>query len=242
MVNIWLFFIVGNLVKHAKKEMKKELKQKLWLIVAKHVVSEEGNIENAMEFLKNNKAGNAMQIITIEDILPFFNDFVTIDNFKEAICDSLQEYSENIRKLKKEMKQASDSAKVIRDEIVAAKTEHHYVKSTDRCDLSSELLMTKPFYIFSCGHKYIADYLADAVENYLEPKKKTELHEIRSRIQMLESERNIKIVQNKLDQAYSELEEIIASDCLFCGDLMVKNVDTLFIASEEFDRRRDDWL
>lgn len=211
----------------------------MWLMVAKHVVSEKGNIENAMQFLKDNDAD---AVITIEDILPFFNDFVTIDNFKEAICDSLQEYSEKIRMLKKEMKQASDSAKVIRDEIVAAKTEHYYVKSTDRCDLSSELLMTKPFYIFSCGHKFIADYLADAVENYLEPQDKTKLREIRARVKMLESEKNSKSVHNKLDQAYSELEEMISSDCLFCGDLMVKNVDTLFITKEEFDIRREEWL
>ena len=225
----------GNLAKNANKEIKKELKQKMWLIVAKHVVSEEGNIENAMLFLKKNNA-----IITIEDILPFFNDFVTIDNFKEAICDSLRDYSENITKLKKEMKQASDSAKVIRDEIVAAKTEHHYVKSTDRCDLSSELLMTKPFYIFSCGHKFIAEYLADAVANYLEEEDRTKLNKIRDRIQELE--RDNKSNQGKLDQAYSELEEIIASECLFCGDLMVKNIDTLFIASEDFNSSRDEWL
>ena len=144
--------------------------------------------------------------------------------------------------LKKEMKQASDSAKVIRDEIVAAKTEHYYVKSTDRCDLSSELLLTKPFYIFSCGHKFIAEYLAAAVENYLEAEDRTKLNKIRGRIQELEAERNIKHNQSKLDQAYSELEEIIASECLFCGDLMVKNIDTLFIASEDFNSSRGEWL
>ena len=29
-------------------------------------------------------------LLRIEDVLPFFPDFVTIDDFKEAICDSLQ--------------------------------------------------------------------------------------------------------------------------------------------------------
>ena len=28
--------------------------------------------------------------VKIEDILPFFSDFVTIDDFKDAICTSLQ--------------------------------------------------------------------------------------------------------------------------------------------------------
>ena len=29
-------------------------------------------------------------LLAIEDVLPFFPDFVTIQDFKEAICDSLQ--------------------------------------------------------------------------------------------------------------------------------------------------------
>lgn len=37
-----------------------------------------------MEFLQQ------CDLIRIEDILPFFSDFVTIDHFKEAICNSLK--------------------------------------------------------------------------------------------------------------------------------------------------------
>lgn len=37
-----------------------------------------------MEFL------HECDLIQIEDILPFFSDFVTIDHFKEAICNSLK--------------------------------------------------------------------------------------------------------------------------------------------------------
>ena len=222
----------------SKKEIKQELKQKLWLLVAKHVVSEKGDIETAMEFLQENEA-----LIKIEDILPFFNDFVTIDHFKEAICNSLREYSENIKKLKKEMKQASDSAKVIRDEIVSAKTEHHYVRSSARCDLSAELVMTKPFYIFPCGHKFIADCLAEAVEYYLEPHDRKNLNELQDRIKHLTRESDkVSAVQSKLDKAYSELEELIASECLFCGNIMVRNIDTLFIGGDEFSQRKSEWL
>lgn len=80
------------------------------------------------------------------------------------------------------------------------------------------------------------------IPRILKPQDKTKLREIRARVKMLESEKNSKSVHNKLDQAYSELEEMISSDCLFCGDLMVKNVDTLFITKEEFELRREEWL
>ena len=72
-------------------------------------------------------------LLKIEDILPFFPDFVTIDHFKvnpscfyqppslptlqEAICSSLTDYNTHIDDLKTEMKGATDSAKNIRADI-----------------------------------------------------------------------------------------------------------------------------
>lgn len=44
---------------------------------AQHVVKKDRNIQKAMKFLQD--CGN---ILKIEDILPFFDDFVTIDHFK----------------------------------------------------------------------------------------------------------------------------------------------------------------
>lgn len=39
-------------------------------------------------------------LLKIEDILPFFPDFVHIDEFKDAICSSLEEYNRQIEDLK----------------------------------------------------------------------------------------------------------------------------------------------
>ena len=57
---------------------------KIFDILAQHVVSGKDDIQQAMEFLQQ------CDLIRIEDILPFFSDFVTIDHFKEAICNSLK--------------------------------------------------------------------------------------------------------------------------------------------------------
>jgi len=53
-----------------------ELRKKLWLRIARHVVEEEKNIKKAMNVLKD------CDLLKIEDILPFFPDFVLIDDFK----------------------------------------------------------------------------------------------------------------------------------------------------------------
>jgi hypothetical protein len=49
-------------------------------------------------------------LLVIEDILPLFPDFVTIDAFRAAICDSLERYSRAIDGLKAEMDEATDIA------------------------------------------------------------------------------------------------------------------------------------
>lgn len=46
------------------------------IFLARHVVEKQQNIDSAMNVLKD------CDLLKIEDILPFFPDFVTIDKFK----------------------------------------------------------------------------------------------------------------------------------------------------------------
>lgn len=55
------------------------LRKKLWLTIAKHVVQDNKDIKTALEFLKQSN------LLKIEDILPFFPDFVLINDFKVYI-------------------------------------------------------------------------------------------------------------------------------------------------------------
>lgn len=59
-----------------KPEDDELLRKKLWLNIAKHIVQENKDIKSALEFLKQSN------LLKIEDILPFFPDFVLIDDFK----------------------------------------------------------------------------------------------------------------------------------------------------------------
>lgn len=55
------------------------LRKKLWLSIAKHVIQENKDTKGALEFLKQSN------LLKIEDILPFFPDFVLIDDFKVGL-------------------------------------------------------------------------------------------------------------------------------------------------------------
>uniref|UniRef100_A0A0R0H4A8 Pep3/Vps18 beta-propeller domain-containing protein n=1 Tax=Glycine max TaxID=3847 RepID=A0A0R0H4A8_SOYBN len=102
-----------------KVEDDEDLRKKLWLMIAKHVVEQEKgtkreNIRKAIAFLKETDG-----LLKIEDILPFFPDFALIDDFKEAICSSLEDYNKQIEQLKEEMNDATHGADNIRNDISA---------------------------------------------------------------------------------------------------------------------------
>ena len=120
------------------------LRKKLWLRIARHVVEEKNDIrtyvigadaplarfharltgpclrmcsflwlltDSAMAFLRE------CELLKIEDVLPFFPDFVLIDDFKDEISAALTEYNEHIEDLKHEMDSATQSAEAIRRDI-----------------------------------------------------------------------------------------------------------------------------
>lgn len=228
----------GRLLGRALPE---DTSRKLWLKVAKHVVQEKNDIKQAMEFLEECPS------VKIEDILPFFPDFVTIDHFKAAICDSLQQYSQHIQTLKEEMAEASASARVIREEIVAARGQHQLVRAGDRCSTCGDLLLSRPFYIFSCQHKFHSACLADAVMPHLAGPRQRKLAEVQQLVAAPHPGESGSLdskspVPSRAEQAQAELDDLIASECVFCGDVMIRNIDRPFIEDQDFDRVVEEWL
>eukprot|EP00116_Pleurobrachia_bachei_P004314 sb/3464576/ len=89
-----------------------EVVKKLWLLIARHVVDTKEDIKHVMEFVNRQD-----QVLKIEDILPFFKDFFYIDDFKEAICNSLELYNSDINRLSEDMRDATESAERIHNDI-----------------------------------------------------------------------------------------------------------------------------
>jgi hypothetical protein len=56
-------------------------------------------------------------LLQIDDLLPFFTDFVTIGDFKDDICTALEDYNNEIEDVKMEMDEATKNADNIRVDI-----------------------------------------------------------------------------------------------------------------------------
>ncbi|KIK30365.1 hypothetical protein PISMIDRAFT_88003 [Pisolithus microcarpus 441] len=129
------------------------LRKKLWLKIARYVVQDKKDIKSAMRFLEDT------DLLKIEDILPFFPDFVVIDDFKEEIAHALEGYSAHIDELKKEMDEATRTAESIKQDIAELRNRFVTIAAEETCSVCAQLLLTRQFYVFPCQHTFHADCL-----------------------------------------------------------------------------------
>lgn len=133
------------------------LRKKLWLKVAKKVMSKSQGISAAMDFLKR------CDFLRIEDLIPLFPDFIVIDDFKEEICEALEDYSRQIDNLRLEMDKSADTAQNIKKEIKALDQRYAIVEPGERCWLCGLPVLMRQFFVFPCQHAFHADCLGKSV-------------------------------------------------------------------------------
>ncbi|XP_030459508.1 vacuolar sorting protein 18 isoform X1 [Syzygium oleosum] len=243
-----------------KVEDDEDLRKKLWLMVAKHVVEQEKgakreNIRRAIAFLKETDG-----LLKIEDILPFFPDFALIDDFKEAICSSLEDYNKQIEQLKEEMNDATHGADNIRNDISALAQRYAVIERDEECGVcrrkiltvSGEYRMTRgytstgpmaPFYVFPCGHAFHAECLIAHVTRCTNEAQAEYILDLQKQLTLLGSETrrdqtngiNEESITSvtPAEKLRSQLDDAIASECPFCGDLMIREISLPFILPEE---------
>lgn len=136
---------------------KPQLRKRLWLAVARKVISQSSSIKEAIEFLKR------CELLRIEDLIPFFPDFVVIDDFREEICEALEDYSRSIDSLKKEMDESSLTAANIKLDISALDQRYAIVEPGEKCYVCSLPLLSRQFFVFPCQHAFHSDCMGRKV-------------------------------------------------------------------------------
>ena len=102
-------------------------------------------------------------LLKIDDLLPWFPDFVVIDRFKDKIVESLEDYNARIDELKEEMDHYTSTAEQDRVEIRGLKTRHGELRGDQVCELCDQAILSRVFYLFPCSHAFHADCLVAEV-------------------------------------------------------------------------------
>ncbi|XP_043212479.1 vacuolar protein sorting-associated protein 18 homolog [Amphibalanus amphitrite] len=201
------------------------LKKRLWLLIAKHTIQCDQDVQRTMQFLAE------CRLLRIEDVLPFFPDFVTIDDFKEAICDSLQSYNEHIGELRTDMEEAARATELLRTEIEHFREGYVTVQASDTCQICRHQLLTRPLYVFPCGHKFHQDCLADEVTPLLSQEQRDRVAELEHKLTTLPEDDLGSAAAGGVTQVSprvtvrEELDELVAAECLYCGDYLIRVLD-----------------
>ena len=197
------------------------IRKKLWLKVAKKVIGREKGIKSAIEFLKR------CELLRIEDLIPFFPDFVIIDDFKEEICAALEDYSRRIDELKTEMDESANTAEHIKSDIKALDERYAIVEPGERCWKCRLPLLMRQFFVFPCQHAFHADCLGDMVMSMAGIGKGKRIRELQKEIG-----RGVALGKRR-EGMVRELDGLVAGACVLCSELAVKLVDAPFITKED---------
>jgi len=230
-----------------------ELRRKLWLKIARHVVEKERDVQHAMTFLQD-----CAPLLKIEDVLPFFPDFVTIDRFKSAICASLDDYGRHIDQLRADMDDATESAREIRADARALRRRAVLVRSHDKCAACRYPLTMRAYYVFPCAHRFHADCLVAELLPHLPGGVRARAADLQRRLAAASHDLQASPASQQQQQAgvggpdageggsasalKAELDELVAAECLYCGDLMIRLIDRPFISDEQYDDVVRSWL
>jgi len=233
-VDLALKIDIGVAKKYADQPHDEEMRKKLWLRIARHVVEEQKDIKRAMAFLKE------CSLLKIEDILPFFPDFVLIDDFKDEICKSLKEYNQRILVLKSEMDEATRSADFIREDVKKLAEKYRFVGSTSKCGMCHHHLLSRSFYVFPCTHSFHVECFRNEMAQYMSPEKKKKIEELEAIISNAQarSDQAKDVISTfpydqSIEGATEKLNELVASECILCGDVMTSSLDLPFVLPDE---------
>lgn len=199
------------------------LRKKLWLKVAKSVISQTSSIKSAISFLKR------CDLLRIEDLIPFFPDFVIIDDFREEICTALESYSRQIDSLRKEMDDSATTAQNIKSDIRALDSRYAIVEPGERCWKCGFPLLMRQFFVFPCQHAFHADCLGKAVSAIVGMGKGRRIREL----QEIVAGGGLASGGVKKERLVKELDGLVGAACVLCSEMAVRMVDEPFVRQGE---------
>jgi len=201
-----------------------ELRKRLWVQVARRAIDDAQVAPGGADHASGADQREALrgvvallrecELLRVEDLLPFLPDFARIDDVKQQVCASLEDYSRQIDELKAEMTEATSSADALRRDIKQLGERSLDVTVGRACDCPE----LAPTFAPTCGglcvggHSFVAFPCSHAfrlkcLEHALAP------HE-----------------RQRLSQpGPAALQEALAAECPLCGEAMVASVCKPFV-------------
>jgi vacuolar protein sorting-associated protein 18 len=232
------------------------LTRKLWLAIARQVVGkglpedEEGRKDQVREVSK--VLDESRGAVHIEDVLPLFPDFVEIGAFRDAICASLERYNEEMESLRSEMTVATRTAAALRESLEKVEGRAAAVDLEGPCAACSRALHLQPpasagptgghvprVFVFPTGNCFHGSCLCAEAAALAPPPQRLRIEKLAKRLAAIAEGASTAPALGPKDPAVSvaelqrQLEDEIAVEDPFCGEIVVRHLTKPFILPEE---------
>lgn len=210
---------------HGKFDLAKENAQKLesideslarrvWLKIAIFLVKN-SEIEAALDIMHESK------LVKMEDLLPYFDDKVSIYNFNNELCKALNGYKESIHELKEELEASTKNREVTKDDILMAKHGYIEVEVLQLCEICGKFAVLKSFYIYPCVHAYHKECLIEVLLPVLELRDLVRAKEVRTILDKLNQVKTNEWESHPLEE---KLDKLLAPSCYFCSPWFIESI------------------
>ena len=136
-----------------------KLKKSLWIEIFSS--DSQNKFAEALSIMRESK------ILKIEDVLPHITDTIKIEDFKKHISECINDYENNINKLKKDITEYNNTAENIKNDIAKVKKKSMEIQySSCKCDICQGYIKDKDIYLFPCGHMFDANCIRECLLQY----------------------------------------------------------------------------
>lgn len=210
------------------------LKKKLWLKTSKKLILKDlanfnsGNADDSNDIKKiiSTIIADSKGTIEIKDLLPIFNEYVTIANVKDELLKSLQNHSDSMLQLSNDIKRSLQIKNDIRKDIELFKERYQILEPGTSCNYCHKLLQSRKFLVFPCSHSFHIDCMIKMIKNSND-------FILKNKIDTLQRKLN----KDKTLLKSNELEDLITAKCSLCSDININSIDELpTIQQTEIDK------
>ena len=207
----------------------------------KYLIENEKDIKAAMKVI------NETPLMKVEDLIDFFPDTTLINHFKDEIASQANTYDDNIKEHRQEMEMIEKNTNILRVDLKKVRDSSVQIDSSLKCtSCRFSVLPNNPFYYFPCSHVFHEECLIRDVTERLEVEKRQMVSELKEKIAYWKKKkeietRNAKGVLTKADKYKEQLDSIVASDCLLCGDYNIRMIDQSFIQPGD-ESQQSNWI
>ena len=188
----------------------KDLKKQLWLKIASLMIGRDRDIKNSVTTILQ-ECGS---VLSIKDLLPLFDEFVTIANLKEELVRNLEKHSMQITKISRDIKDSLKIKQEIKQDIKLFEKRYEKLSPGVSCSCCSELLQTRKFFVYPCGHTIHTDCIIKEILHSNE-------YSLKLKIEAMQKS----LGKHKTSVKPEELDSLLSRQCPLCSEIRINSID-----------------